>query len=121
MPGRIPTFKRRSVPTLQPKRSPDAAEWRRFIGSATWKRCRASFVAKVGFCEFCLFFRNVLVPVEHVHHERGNDPQHALDHGYLWGACHSCHSRITLAEQRGQRIEYPTSRPVQPDRDPTYQ
>jgi hypothetical protein len=113
MPGRVPSFRRKGVPNLQPKRSADDAEWRRFIGGAPWKKCRASFVAKVPHCEFCLAFHDRLVPVGHVHHEKGHDMEHALDHTYLWGLCKSCHSQVTLAERRGQVVEYPAARPVQ--------
>ena len=125
MPSRVPQYKpphaRLPLPVRKPvrPRSEDAAAWKRFIDSRPWKKLSAWYRKMRPACEWCLSAHDILVPVAEVHHMRGHDPEFALDPEWLYGLCKSCHSRVTLAERRGQAIEYPP-RPDQGDMDVGY-
>jgi hypothetical protein len=94
-------------PSAPAARSKADAEHKKFIDSARWKRTSAEYRRARPACEWCLA-RGLIVGADHVHHERGQDPEYYTDWAALWGACKSCHSRITLQERRGQPVEYPT-------------
>jgi 5-methylcytosine-specific restriction endonuclease McrA len=113
MPSRIPTYKRPSVGTLKPKRGADAAEWRkRVIATNRWKEYAERYLGRHGACVMH-WARGELVQATQVHHRRGRDLGYAYVEHELAPLCASCHSRATLAEQRGQTVEIPRAEPVE--------
>ena len=114
MPGKVPTFRRRSVPTLQPKRSASDVEWKRFLQTNRWRQFSERYRRRHPSCVMC-WSRGMLVPAQHVHHRDGQDPEKAFIEACLAPLCHSHHSVVTLAERRGKPIAIPTAEPVAPE------
>ncbi len=112
MPGRIPTFKRRSVPTLQRPR--DDSRWRRFINSPSWRKCAKSYLIRNPVCVRC-FARGELTEASNVHHTKGQDMEHAFDESTFEALCVSCHSRQTRQDMyEGKGSDDASNQPGRP-------
>lgn len=70
------------------------------LKSAAWAKLRAQVLAEQPLCQHCMDDYNMVTPatdVDHIDNDGDNN-----ERGNLASLCHSCHSKKTAADMRGQ-------------------
>jgi 5-methylcytosine-specific restriction enzyme A len=104
MPGKVPTYRSRHMPSRSQQRAyydrrQRDREAKKFYNSAPWLSLRLSKLREDPLCQVCLR-TDRYVAASHAHHIvpiRVN-PDLALDIDNLESLCHSCHSRHHASE-----------------------
>ena len=87
------------------QRSEAAALYRRWYGTARWKRIREAQLMSEPLCEWCLQME-VIEPATVVHHSEGGHKgnEYKFWNGPFASLCKACHDRDGQREDLGQTI-----------------
>jgi HNH endonuclease len=115
VPQGVPTHRPRWMdavtPKSNPKRSPEDADWAKFLRGPAWKKFSQWFRDCHPYCWMCQATGHMR-PTQHVHHLRGHDVHDPFNSDFLYPLCRSCHSRVTAWERAGKTVEYPPRQPA---------
>ena len=102
MPGRVPSYRKPSLPRYKPRHQESEKKANPFYSLRAWrgsenkKGVRQLQLEAEPLCRLCKEQRKLTEATE-VHHvvKVRHDPGIALDMGNLWSLCKPCHDRIS--------------------------